>query len=394
MKLVKLHNQPYLFLVLLAVAMPFTFSVWNVQLNNAVVELANFTGKEIGILQSIREIPGLLAISAILFLLFILEQRFAVLALVLLSAGVALTGQFTSVLGFYLTTLLMSFGFHYLETTRDSLALQWLPKKTAPAQLGKLLAVTSYSSLGAYGMVWLLQQLSLSYELIYLVAGAIGLCLAGYLWLKFPVFQQSAQQHKKLIFRRKYWLFYLLTFMSGARRQIFVVFAAFMMVEKFHYSVSDITLLFIINHLVSIWLAPKIGKMVQHFGERFTLSLEYIGLIIVFTGYAWVESSEIAAMLYVVDHIFFAMAIALKTYMQKVVDEQDIAATAAMNFTINHIAAVFLPVILGIVWLTSPEWVFYIGSVLALLSFMLVQLIPYTLRQVTPMAQQVVNAEG
>ncbi|MGI0117820.1 MFS transporter [Zooshikella sp. RANM57] len=394
MKLIKQHHQPYLFLVLLAVAMPFTFSVWNVQLNNAVVELANFTGKEIGMLQSIREIPGLLAISAILFLLFILEQRFAVLALVLLSTGVALTGQFTTVWGFYLTTLLMSFGFHYLETTRDSLALQWLPKKTAPTQLGKLLAVTSYSSLAAYGMVWLLQQLALSYEVIYLTAGAIGLCLSSYLWFKFPIFVQSAQQHKKLIFRKKYWLFYLLTFMSGARRQIFIVFAAFMMVEKFHYSVSEITLLFIINHIVSIWLAPKIGKMVQRFGERLTLSLEYMGLIIVFTGYAWVESSEIAAMLYVVDHIFFAMAIALKTYMQKVVDEQDIAATAAMNFTINHIAAVFLPVTLGVVWLTSPDLVFYIGVLLAILSFMLVQLIPYTLRQISPVGQLVINAEG
>jgi hypothetical protein len=149
------------------------------------------------------------------------------------------------------------------------------------------------------------------------------------------------------------------------------------MVEKFGYSVANITLLLLVNYAVNIWLAPKIGSLIQRIGERRALTLEYVGLIGVFTSYAFVESATLAAGLYIADHLFFSMAIAIKTYFQKIADPRDIAPTAAVSFTINHIAAVVLPVLLGLIWLASPAAVFLTGTAFAVLSLILSQLIPH-----------------
>jgi MFS family permease len=155
-----------------------------------------------------------------------------------------------------------------------------------------------------------------------------------------------------------------------------MVFAGFLMVEKFNYSVSDIALLFLINAAFNVLFARKIGRLIARIGERNALLLEYSGLICIFSGYALVDTGWIAAILYVLDHLFFALAISIKTYFQKIADPADIASTAGVSFTISHIAAVVIPVVFGMIWLTSHALVFYIGAVVALISLLLAILIP------------------
>jgi len=338
-------------------------------LNNFVIEQAAFTGAEIGMLQSLREIPGFLAFTAIFVLLVFTEQVFALISLCLLSIGVAATGLFPSIYGLYATTVLMSIGFHYYETLNTSLSLQWFKKDEAAAKLGQLMSIKSAASLTCYALIWLgFSVFSASYQVMYLFFGLSGLLLT--LWLAFtmPRFSMEHPQHKKIILRKRYSLYYLLTFLSGARRQIFVVFAGFLMVEKFGYSVQQITVLYMINHVINFFLAPKIGLWIAKVGERKALTLEYVGLITIFVGYALVESANMAAALYVIDHLFFAMAIALKTYFQKIADPKDIASSAGVSFSINHIAAVVIPATFGLIWLYDHSLVFYAGAFIALLS--------------------------
>jgi len=370
-------RTPANFLLLMTVVSAASFALWHALLNNFAVEAAQFTGAEIGILQSLREIPGFLAFTAVFVLLIITEQRFALLSLLLLGVGVALTGIFPTVVGLYCTTVLMSIGFHYFETLSSSLTLQWTPKAQTAAFMGKLVAARSFASLAVFALLWLaLEWAQVDYIWLYLSVGGLAVALAALLWLSFPQFPQAAVQHKKIILRSRYCLYYLLTFMSGARRQIFIVFAGFLMVEKFGYSAADITLLYLINHLLSLFLAPRIGALVGRIGERRALTLEYIGLVVVFSGYAFVSNAYAAAALYVIDHVFFALAIAIKTYFQKIADPQDIAATASVSFTISHIAAVFIPALFGLIWLQSPALVFLLGAAMALVSLLLSRLIP------------------
>ncbi|CAI2323785.1 MFS transporter [Vibrio parahaemolyticus] len=370
-------RTPQNFLLLISIIVPIAFSTWMALLNNFVIEKANFDGADIGLLQSVREIPGFLAFTAVFVLLFIREQRFMLVSLAMLTFGTALTGYFPTLYGLLFTTLLMSTGFHYFETLKQSLSLQWLSKEEAPEMLGKFISVGALASLFTYGAIWiLLEQLKFDFKTVYLLAGGVGFVLIIVMALAFPQFKTAVPQNKKLVLRKRYWLYYALTFMSGARRQIFTVFAGFLMVEKFGYSAADITLLFLINYLFNFLFAKRIGRFIGVVGERKALTFEYVGLIFVFVGYGLVQTAEWAAALYVVDHLFFALALAIKTYFQKIADPADMASTAGVAFTINHIAAVVIPVTFGMIWLVSPSSVFYIGAGMAAVSLLLSLNIP------------------
>ena len=369
--------NPISLLILMSVAMPIAFNAWSAMLNNFVVEKASFTGEEIGILQSLREVPGFLSFTLIFVLLILKEQTFAVFSLALLGLGVCMTGFFPNIYGLYFTTVIMSIGFHYFEAVKQSLSLQWLNKEEAPIILGRLLAVGSMTSLIVYGVLWIfLEIFNFPYYVNFLIAGGLCIFLSIVMYLGFPNFPSKVEQNKNLVLRKRYWLYYLLTFLSGARRQIFVVFAAFLMVEKFGYTASQVTLLFLINYAFNYLFAEKIGRLIGKFGERKILTFEYIGLIFVFVAYGLVESATLAAFLYVLDHMFFALAIGIKTYFQKIADPKDMASNAGVSFTINHIAAVIVPVLLGMVWMWSHSLVFFIGAIFALLSLIASRLIP------------------
>jgi hypothetical protein len=363
--------------MLMAASVPLSFSVWSTLLNNFVIERANFTGREIGILQSLREIPGFMAFAVVFVLLIVREQSLAFLSLLLLGIGTIITGWFPSVLGLYVTTVLMSIGFHYYETMQTSLSLQWLGKDEAPHVLGKIIAVGSFISILIYGLLVLATRMwNVDYVVIYAAGGGVTVLIALFCWWYFPHYPEKVAQHKKIVLRKRYWLYYALVFMSGARRQIFLVFAGFLMVEKFGYGVGQISTLFLINAGLNMFFAPRIGRLIGLIGERRALIFEYLGLICIFGAYAFVTDHRIAASLYVLDHLFFAMAIAIKTYFQKIADPRDISATAAVGFTINHIAAVGLPAVLGIVWVYSHSVVFLVGAGMALVSLLLSFLVP------------------
>ncbi|WP_420562641.1 MFS transporter [Thalassobaculum sp.] len=370
-------RSPAVMLMIMAAAMQLSFAAWWNLMNNFAVHELDFTGKEIGIQQSIREIPGFLSFLAVYFLLFMREQTLAYLSLLCLGIGVAVTGYFPTIWGFYLTTFVMSVGFHYYETAAQSLSLQWLPKATAAASMGKIIAVGAFAQLVAYGLIFVgWGSFNLSFTTVFLIAGCLTLVVLVFLFVAYPSFREGIPQHKKLILRKRYWLYYALTFMGGARRQIFTVFAGFLMVERFGYEVHEVAALFFINGAINMLLAPKIGKLIVRFGERRALTFEYIGLIGVFATYAFVTNVWLAGALYVIDHAFFAIAIAMKTYFQKIADPAEIAPTAGVSFTINHIAAVFIPVTFGLLWLVSPAAVFLVGAAMACVSLLLARLIP------------------
>ncbi|MDG1193316.1 MAG: MFS transporter, partial [Arenicellales bacterium] len=350
---------------------------WQALLNNFAIERAAFSGAEIGILQSLREVPGFLAF-AVVFLLYVLrEQHIALVSLTLLGIGTAVTGFFPSVLGLYLTTVFMSVGYHYYETIQTSLSLQWVDKQNAPEVLGRIIAVGAFTSILTFGAIWLAFDFTqLDFVIVYLIAGGATLGIVIVCSLFFPTFPTRVKQVRHMVLRKRYWLYYGLIFLSGARRQIFIVFAGFLMVEKFGYGVAAISTLFLINATLNMLFAARIGRLISVVGERAALIFEYVGLIGVFIAYAFVENSQIAAGLYIVDHFFFALAIAIKTYFQKIADPADIASSAGVSFTINHIAAVVLPAILGVLWLNSPSLVFLVGAGLAGLSLFLSLNIP------------------
>ena len=372
MYLSKFRGRPEFLLLITAVAVPLSFATWQALLNNFAIERAAFGGAEMGILQSLREVPGFLAFLVVFLLFLCREQTIAYVSLLLLGVGTLVTGWFPSVVGLYVTTVVMSLGYHYFETVHSSLCLQWIDKDKAPELLGRVIAVGAFSSIVVYGFIWIaFELLGIDFSLVYFLGGCATVVIGLVCWLLFQQFPVKVKQNRQMVLRRRYWLYYALTFLSGARRQIFIVFAGFLMVEKFGFDVAMISILFLVNAVLNMLFAARLGRLIGNIGERRILIFEYVGLTIVFTAYAFVSNAGIAAGLYIIDHFFFALAIAIRTYFQKIADPADIAATAGVGFTINHIAAVVLPALLGFLWLISPSAVFLVGSALAVLSMLL-----------------------
>lgn len=372
----RLKQRPmYQFLIMLTIASAVGLQGWRTLFNNFAVEVIGLDGFHIGIIQSVREIPGLLALCAIFFLFVLKEYHLSSLSIVILGVGVFLTGFFPSYTGLLCTTLLMSFGFHYYETTNRSLTLQYFDEHEAPMVFGMQRSLSAATNI-AVGITVFIAYTLLSYKQIYALIGG-GIVLVG-MWalLQHPIDKETPVQHKHMILKRKYWLFYVLTVLAGARRQIFVVFSVFLLVKKFQFSVQDITILFVVNNIINYFLCPFIGKAINYFGERRILSLEYASLITVFIAYAYCDSKFVVAGLYILDHIFFNFAIAIGTYFQKIGEPKDIAPSMAVGFTINHIAAVVFPVVGGFLWVFNYRIPFLCGALLSVISLCMVQCIP------------------
>ncbi len=365
----------YFYLVVLTIGSTVGLQSWTMLFNNFAVEVAGLDGDRIGIIQSVREIPGFLALLAIFIMRIVKEHRLSAISILTLGIGLALTGLFPSFTGLMLTTLLMSFGFHYFETTNMSLTIQYFNKEEAPWVFGKLRSISAASSIVIGIFIYLMASI-LEFTFIYLIIG--GLIIAAAVWgfTQKPESSNIPFQQKKMVFRRKYWLFYFLTFMAGARRQIFIAFSVLLLVQKFGYSIKTVTLLFVVNNTINYFASPLIGKAIIRFGERKILSMEYFSLIAVFLSYAFTDSKWVAGGLYILDHIFFNFGIAINTFFQKTGDPGDFAPSMAVGFTINHIAAVFLPALGGFLWVIDYRIPFIGGAVMAVISLMAVQKIP------------------
>ncbi|KAF5030303.1 hypothetical protein DSECCO2_639520 [anaerobic digester metagenome] len=165
--------------------------------------------------------------------------------------------------------------------------------------------------------------------------------------------------------RKRYWLFYLLTLLGGARRQIFIVFSAFLLVERFEFGVREMTLFFMLNNAVNWFLNPLIGKAINAVGERRLLVMECLSLAGICLAYTVVEARWLVGLLYVLDQIFFNFIVAVRTYFQKIADPADIAPSMAVSVAVNHVAAVVVPVVGGMLWMMDFRIPFYLGAALA-----------------------------
>lgn len=364
----------YRYLIVLTFCSTAGLQIWLTLFDNFSVHVVGLEGVHIGVLQSVREIPGFLALLVTYVILIIKEHRLSALSIIILGLGLSCTGLLPTFSGLIFTTLVMSFGFHYFETTRQSLTMQYFDKQVTPIVLSLHKSVGAAANIAVAIVIFIIAPF-LSYTAMYVLSGSILIVCGIWAFTKNPTNPSLPVQKKKLVLRKKYWLFYFLTFMAGARRQIFMAFATFLMVKKFGFTVQLITVLFLVNNVINYFVNPLIGKFIIAFGERKLLSIEYFFLILVFIAYAFVDSKIVVAVLYILDHIFFSFSTGIYTYFQKIAEPEDIAPSAAVGFTINHIAAVVLPAIGGILWMIDYKIPFFLGALFSAVSLGLVQLI-------------------
>jgi len=362
----------YLFLMILVISASAGLQGWMALFTNYAKEIVGVDGLQIGIAQSVREIPGFLTFLVIYVLLVFKEHRLSAWSVVIMGIGIGATGFFTSFSGLLFTTFIMSVGFHYFETTNKSLTIQYFNKEEAPTVFARLRGYGALANIVVGGIIWIL-SFYLPYKTNFLLLGIMVTGVGLFMLTKHPVKKEIPHQDKKLGLKKKYWLYYLLNFLSGARRQVFIVFAIFLLVDKYALSVSTIAGIYVANYALTYLTNPFISKAINKYGERVVLSLESGSLILLFIGYAFVENVYFVVALYVIDSMFFNFAIGLNTYLQKTADINDLSSCTAVGFTINHISAVVIPLFGGAMWLLNWRLPFILGALLTLVSLYFTQ---------------------
>jgi hypothetical protein len=366
------ENPMYIYLMVLVITASAGLQGWMALYTNFAKEIVGVNGFQMGVSQSVREIPGFLTFLVIYILLVIKEHRLSAWSVLVMGIGIGATGYFTTFTGLLFTTMIMSIGFHYFETTNKSLTIQYFDKKEAPVVFARLRGYGALANIVVGSIIWIL-SFYLPYRINFLLLGILVAFSGIYMLFRHPVKENKMHQNKSMVLKKKYWLYYVLNFLSGARRQIFIVFAVFLLVEKYHLKVSTIAGIYVLNYALTYLTNPFISKAINNYGERVVLSLESASLVILFLGYAFIDNVYIVVGLYVLDSIFFNFAIGLNTYLQKTVDPKDMAPSTAVGYTINHISAVVIPLFGGAMWMLNWRLPFIIGAFLTMLSLYFTQ---------------------
>ncbi|MFQ6034077.1 MAG: MFS transporter [Candidatus Bipolaricaulia bacterium] len=366
----------------------FGFRVWQAMFNNFAVERIGIGPAEIGWIQALREVPGLMGFLIGFLVLLLSETRLMALSIMLLGLGLVLTGQATGVPFLLVSTLVMSIGFHLFYPSSNAVVLMAVDREHTPRVMGELRSLGAIAALLATAVVYLLAG-RWGYRALFSGVG-VAVIIAGMLLLPFNLGKEALPPRRRVIFRRRYWLYYALAFFMGSRRHIFTTFAIFLLVKKYGISVQTAALLYLVNSLVNTYAYQRIGKFVSRWGERTVLSVGFSLLILVFLGYAYIPYLPLLFALFVVDNVIFGTNMATATYLQKIaVSEEELTSNLSLEQTLNHIAAIVVPVLGGTIWsLFGAQAPFLMGVGIVAVSLVLVQFIR------VPRAPEAVAAAG
>lgn len=351
----------------------FGFRVWETTFNNFAVEVIGVGPAGIGWVQALREIPGLLAFLLGFLALYLSEMRIMAVSIIIMGAGLLLTGEATNVPFLLASTVVMSIGFHYFMPNSDAVLLMVTEKEHAPKTLGQMASLGSVASVAGTLLVLLFAD-AWGYRTLFVVVGA-AIMVGGLALLPAHGPKDALPSGRRVVVRRKYWLYYTLSFLMGSRRHIFTTFAVFLLVRDHGINIQTTAILFLINNLVSVVTLRLVGRLIGKVGERVVLSIAFGVLIFVFLGYAFVSSLPVLFGLFVIDNIVYSGYLALPTYFQKIaVTREEITSNLAVEQTINHIAAVVIPVLGGTVWVRfGSQAPFLVGAIIVALSLVLAQ---------------------
>lgn len=351
------------------------FFAWRIMFNNFAVDVFNASPTDVGLIQSAREIPGLLAFGVGALAVYLTESKIASLSIIALGGGIILCGMSSSLFMLGLATVLMSFGFHYFEPTNSSQLLLISENHRLGAAQGKLLAYESFAGLIGAGLVLVL-TLFLDYRMTYYIIGGIVLLIGIYLTYALPS-NRTETEHRKVKLKKEYSLYYILSLLRGCRRHIFTTFAIFLLVKEHGLNITYITTIMLVNNFITIFTNRFLGHISDKINERFVLASSSMLLVFIFCGYAYVAYLPLLIAFYVIDNALFGSSIALKSYLRKIAPTEDVTGCLSFGMTANHITAIVIPIVGGVLWsMFSFRTTFIGGAVIVFIDMLFSLAIP------------------
>jgi len=341
---------------------------------NFLADDIKVSGLQIGILEGFRESCGVVAFAVLAILAGFAEPIVGAAMLLLLGAGLAAYTFVHEFAWVVILSLVWSQGLHVWMPLPNSMALSLAEPGRAGRRLGQISAAGSAGWGLGLGLALALMSLGLSIRPMYLLAGAASVvaaaaCLAMPRDLKTP--------GPRLVFRRKYGLYYLLCFLEGWRKQIFICFAGFLLVREYGTDVRTMLALWMVAQGVGYFGSPYVGRLVDRIGERRVLIAYYASIVFVFVGYAFVPNVYLLYFLFVSDSALFMLAMATTTYVNRIAPASEHTPTLSMGVAMNHVAAVAMPLAGGFLWkYLGYQYAFGLGAVAAALSVVAATFVP------------------
>lgn len=363
----------------------FGFAMYNGVFQNFIKEDLGAQQVDLGRLESLREVPGLLTALTAGTLAALAESRVAGLGLAITALGIGLSGAMPDMFALTAMTVFWSIGFHLYATMTGPITLNLARGQEGGRHLGRMSSVGAIATITGLGLALLLSQLGQAgnYNVFFVIGGcAIGIAAVAMAGLSHHA---AGAKRQRLVFRREYGLFYWLVFLDGCRRQIFSIFATFTLVKVYGVPVSTMLALQFVNAIIIAITAPQMGKWVDRVGEKIPLTWYAIGLIIVFLGYAAIPVLPVLFVLYLLDNALFTFSLGFTTYLHRIVRPGELTPCVSMGITMNHIAAVGIPISGALLWQATGQYQtpFWVAVALAVLALVATQKLPDGPRPVT-----------
>lgn len=312
-------------------------------------------GPQFGYITAIREIPGFLLIFLTALLYRLSLPHLTAFAMVLLAVGFGFFGFATSFWTVAPWVIISSMGYHTWLQTQTALGMSLTVESKSGSMLGKLAAINQGGALIAMAFVFVVFRFEiLDFRSMFIVCGLLAL-VAAVLVYRFPNMHNGRvldvkPKRERIVFKKDYKLYYNLSLLDGARQQIFFSFGLWVLVDHFSLDVPAISLIMLVTAALAMVTGPWIGRMIDVHGEKRMLGYVNIAYIVALLGYALIDNTATAIVCYVIYSIISPLsAMGASVYLRKIAPSADVAPSLAMGITMQHAAAIVVPVVTGFV---------------------------------------------
>ncbi|MBN1582055.1 MAG: MFS transporter [Anaerolineae bacterium] len=361
-------------LVLLAVAVfvnRFGQGLFGGVRTNFFVDTLGITGGQVLALEGIREIPGLALMFIAAFTMRLPLSRRASVSVVIMGVGYALFALVNSYAALLAVAVAASLGMHMWMPLNSSLGMCLSQKDKTGRTLGTLNSVGALASLAGMGVLSLIAIIFQDVPLrAYYVAGAVFIGIAAALLWRIPTgVGETAQEQPRMLLDKRYWLYYVLTFFQGSRKEVLNSFGTLVLVDTFDFEVWQISTLLLVSSVVNLLAGPYLGALIDRFGERKTVTTSYIVLILGCMGFVFIGNPWVLAAVLIVIKLAALLEMGVSMYVHKIAPSEELTPTLSAGISINHITSVLMPLVAGALMpLIGYEGIFVMAAGLIVLS--------------------------
>ena len=353
----------------------FGSAITNAARTNFFVDTLQISGEQVLWLEGIREIPGLALMFIAAFTMHFALSRRAAFALLITGIGYALYSTVDSYPMLLVMSIAASTGLHMWMPLNSSLSMNLAGKNNTAETLGKLNAVGAFSAIVGMVILGVVSKITdnlgsaLPLRLYYIIGGML-IVLAGALVYFVPKdIGATETKPPKMLLKKRYWLFYVLTFFQGSRKQVLNTFGLLVLVQRYGLEVWHVSALMVASSLINLFGSPVMGKIIDKYGERRMLTIAYTALTLCCLGYALIDNVWILVFLLLTIKLFVLVEMALNTYVYRTAPPEELTPTLSAGISINHITSVGMPLLAGVLLpYIDYEGIFAGTAVLILLS--------------------------